>query len=129
MKHNNGVIWTHTIVRILIGLMFVIAGYNKLMNPAGVQGMVSGIAAFAWASGFWAWALILSELIFGLALVVGYKVKYTVWPLVIILAVIWIRSVFAGNILSSNAFFHLITGVVLMMIAFAGTGKFAISKD
>ena len=129
MKNNNCVIWTHTGVRILIGLMFVVAGYNKLMNPTGVEGMLSGIGAFAWAPVFWAWILLLSELIFGLALVVGYKVKYTAWPLVIILAVIWVRSVFAGNIMSSSAFFHLITAVVLVMIACAGTGKLALSKD
>ncbi|MDP2628445.1 MAG: DoxX family protein [Nanoarchaeota archaeon] len=129
MKKENCSIWAYTAVRVLIGLMFVIAGYNKLMNPSGVEAMLSGMSFFAWAPGFWAWVLLLSELIFGLALVVGYKVKYSAWPLVVIMVVAWIRIISSGNVLSSTAFLHLITAVILVMIAYMGTGKLAISKD
>ena len=56
------------IMVILLGLLMLVAGLNKLIifKPEGVSGMLSGIFLFAWAPMFWAYVLILSEIIFGL---------------------------------------------------------------
>ncbi|MEX2017309.1 MAG: DoxX family membrane protein, partial [Candidatus Pacearchaeota archaeon] len=73
--------------RILLGLLILVPGIIKLFvsGPDAVIGMLSGIALFSWAPAFWAWVLMLSEVIFGLAILANYKLKYTVIPPVIIL--------------------------------------------
>lgn len=75
--------------RILLGLVMLVSGILKLfvIGPDAVTGMLSGMALFAWAPAFWAWILILSEIIFGIAILAKYKLEYTVWPPVIILVV------------------------------------------
>lgn len=75
--------------RIVLGLVMLVPGLSKLFvsGSAGVSGMLSGLALFAWAPMFWAWVLILSEILFGIAILANYKLKYTVIPPVIILLV------------------------------------------
>jgi uncharacterized membrane protein YphA (DoxX/SURF4 family) len=74
---------------ILLGLLMLIPGIMKIfiMGPDAVTGMLSGIALFAWAPAFWAWVLILSEIVFGVAILAKWKLKYTVIPPMVILAV------------------------------------------
>lgn len=83
---KNAAIKTHWI---LLGLLMLVPGLMKLfiMGPSAVSGMLSGIALFAWAPTFWAWVLILSEIIFGIAILAKWKLQYTVIPPMIILAV------------------------------------------
>lgn len=59
MKHLQ------TINRVLLGLVMLVPGLLKLFvtGSSGVTGMLSGIALFSWAPAFWAWILILSEII------------------------------------------------------------------
>jgi len=74
---------------ILLGLLMLLPGLFKLFSykPAGVANMLSGIALFAWAPTFWAWVLILSEIVFGASILAKWKLKYTVIPPMIILAI------------------------------------------
>ena len=130
MKTNDKIAWSHTAIRVLIGLMFALAGFNKLMDPSGITGLLSGIAVFAWAPGFWAWVLLLSELVFGLLLLVGYKVKYTAWPLALVMLVAWLTVVVGGSGLFSNpSFFHLVVVASLVMLTHTGPGKLAVGKN
>jgi putative oxidoreductase len=122
-KHMLG----HTLLRVTIGLLFLIAGINKIKDPSGIIGMLGGIG-FPIAT-FFGWLLILSEIVFGALILIGYKVKVTAWPLAIILAVAWILvTVPNGGLTSSNSFFHLIGIAGLVTIALTGPGKWAISK-
>jgi uncharacterized membrane protein YphA (DoxX/SURF4 family) len=75
--------------RVLLGLVMLIPGLLKLFvtGVTGVTGMLSGIALFSWAPGFWAWVLILSEIIFGIAILANWRLQYTVIPPMIILLV------------------------------------------
>jgi uncharacterized membrane protein YphA (DoxX/SURF4 family) len=75
--------------RVVLGLVMFVPGLSKLFlsGAAGVSGMLSGIALFSWAPMFWAWILILAEILFGLAILANYKLKYTVIPPMIILLV------------------------------------------
>jgi len=81
----------HTVLinRILLGSLMLIPGLLKLfvMGPGAITGMMSGIAIFAWAPGFWAWILILSEIIFGVAILSNWKIEYTTIPPIIIIIV------------------------------------------
>lgn len=133
MKNNEKVIWTHTAIRVIIGLMFILAGWSKLsglLAGSGPTGMLEGIAVFAWAPLFFAWVLTLTELVFGIFVFTGYKVKYTTWPLAFVLFVAWLTVVIGSSgIFSNNSLFHLIAIFALGMLAFSGPGKYAISKD
>jgi len=75
--------------RILLGLVMLVAGLTKLFvsGPDAVTGMLSGIVLFSWAPVFWAWILILSEILFGAAIIANYKLKWTTIPPMIILLV------------------------------------------
>lgn len=93
MKH------IYTINRILLGLVMLVPGLYKLYgmvtgNPFAVS-MLSGLGFPA--PTFFAWILILSEIIFGVAILANYKLKYTVWPPIIILVVaaftVWLTNV------------------------------------
>jgi len=75
--------------RILLGLVMLVPGLLKLFvsGSDGVTGMLSGIALFSWAPSFWAWVLILSEIVFGIAILASWRLKYTVWPPAVIMLV------------------------------------------
>ena len=117
----------HTLLRATIGLLFLIMGFNKLINPSGIIGMLGKIGFPAAA--FFGWILLLSELIFGALILIGYKVRYTSWPLAIILIVAVLTVVIPGEgISSASAFFHYISIVALISIAWTGPGEWAVSK-
>ena len=123
-KHMLG----HTLLRVAIGFLFLVAGIKKITAPDKVVGMLGNLG-FPIAQ-FFGWLLILSEIIFGALILVGYKVKYTAWPLAIVLAVAWILVVVPnGGITSTNSFFHLIGIAGLVTIALSGPGKWAIKKS
>lgn len=75
--------------RILLGLVMLVPGLLKLfvIGPDAIVGMLSEIALFAWAPSFWAWVLILSEIVFGIAILASWRLQYTVWPPIIIMLV------------------------------------------
>ncbi len=71
--------WLVTL-RVFIGVIFIMAGYMKLQNPAMVTGMVTSLG-FPVAS-FFAWALILSEFVGGIMLVLGLFTRWISLPLI-----------------------------------------------
>jgi uncharacterized membrane protein YphA (DoxX/SURF4 family) len=73
--------------RWLLGLLMLVPGLMKLfvMKPSAVVSMLSGIG-FPAAS-FFAWVLILSEIVFGIAILANWKMEYSVWPPIIIMLV------------------------------------------
>lgn len=78
-----------TVNRILLGLVMLVPGLLKLfvMKPSAIVGMLSGISLFSWAPTFWAWVLILSEIVFGIAILFKWRLEHTVWPPIIILVI------------------------------------------
>lgn len=74
-----------TFLRIALAILFIVPGLSKLKNPDIIVGMLSGLG-FPIPSVL-GWVVLLSEILFGLALLVGWKVRVTVWPLFIILLV------------------------------------------
>lgn len=103
--------------RILLGLLMVVPGVMKLfvLGPDAVVGMLSGIALFSWAPAFWAWVLMLSEVVFGLAILANYKLKYAVIPPVIIMLVAGL-VVNIGN--ASSLLLHLVAASGYLMLAY-----------
>ncbi len=73
--------------RILLGLVMLIPGLTKMFvfTPNGVANMLNGFG-FPIPL-FFAWVLALSEIIFGLAIISNWKIKYSIIPPIIILLV------------------------------------------
>lgn len=65
------------VARILLGLLFVMAGIGKLGDVAGFGGYMAsgGIPAFL------AWPVVLFEIVFGLALIAGFQTKIVAYAL------------------------------------------------
>lgn len=110
-------------LRIGVGGLFVITGIMKLMNPAVVTSMLDNL-------GFpgpllWAWILILAELLCGAAVLTGYRVKWAVIPLTIIL-VIAIAVNLGSQTMNALKDMALLAGLVSLW--FSGPGTMALSK-
>lgn len=104
--------YSYYALRVLLGVLFVFSGVKKLINLDDTMGFFSSLG-FPIVS-FLVWLVILSEIIFGLCVLIGWKTKYTVWPLIIILfvAVIQVGIIHVNPGLGinwTNLFFHLIT--------------------
>ena len=114
------------LLRITLGLLFLIPGLSKIMNPSIISGMLSGLG-FPIAVVF-AWILILVEIIFGILLLIGIKTEIAVWPLFIVLLValllVGIPSFNMTDVQSvMNILWHLVGLAGLLSISSTGPGK------
>lgn len=127
MKMQN---YGPTVLRLVLGFLFIIPGITKLMNPSGIIGLLGNLGFPA--ATFFGWLLLLSEIIFGIAILVGYKTRYTVWPLIIVFAVVVIIISIPQAIQSPSAvtslLFHLLGIAVLVSLFLTGPGALAIGK-
>ena len=75
----------------------------------------------------------LSEIGFGAAVFLGYKVRYTVWPLVVILAVatltVHLPNIFASPMGIINVTFHLLGIGALVSVYLTGAGALALGEE
>lgn len=128
MKNENREL-SYFALRVTLGLLFIIPGFAKLMNPASIQTMLSGIGIpFPEIFG---WIVILSEIICGSALILGFRVREMAWPLVIILIVatlfIHMQSINPSNSTSvMNVLWHLVGIAALVHLQTVGGGKYRI---
>ena len=120
---------SHFVLRVLLGLLFIVPGLGKLMDPAGIIGMLGNLGFPAPA--LFGWLLLLSEIVFGATVLIGYKVKWTAWPLVIVLAVatITVHLPTLGTPMGPiNVLFHLVGIAGLIVLACGNSGVWAVSK-
>jgi len=119
------------LLRLGLGIMFLFTGITKLLNPSGIIGMLSSLG-FPIAT-FFGWILLFSEIIFGALVLIGWKVKYTVWPLAIILLVatltVFVPQIGKDPMAVISIFFHLIGILALIGLSLDGAGKWAIGKE
>lgn len=92
MSNTNNVIIL--VARILLSFMFIMSGFDKLVNPAGTAGMITG--AGLPAADLLAYAAGLFELVAGLFVLVGFQTKLTGWALALF-------CVFTGLVFHSSA--------------------------
>ncbi len=115
------------LLRLTLGLLFIIPGLSKLSNPGMIIGMLQQMGFFTPA--FWGWILLLSEIVFGGAVLAGWKLKYTVWPLVIVLAVatalVSVPALGKDPMAMINISFHLLGIAALISLFFTGPGAYA----
>lgn len=95
MKESNWLEYASWANTILLGLVMLVPGLMKLfvVKPSTVVGMVTGLGFPA--PSLFAWVLILSEIICGVAILARWNLKYTTIPpalIMIIAAVLVYKS-------------------------------------
>ncbi|RJQ22499.1 DoxX family protein [Candidatus Woesearchaeota archaeon] len=110
-------------LRIGLGGIFLIAGLMKLMGPSGVVGMLANLG-FPLPTA-WAWLLIVTELLFGAAVLLGFQLKYTTVPLAIVLIVASIVN-FQSGVMMGLKDLVLLSGLISLWLS--GPGAWALSK-
>lgn len=117
-----------TALRLGLGILFIFMGIGKFQNPSAVTGMLQNIG-FPIAI-FWTWLLLLSEIIFGVSVLIGFKVRYTTIPLIIIMIIALVTVQLPGlpqsqpNLLKDWSILFSLVALMLM-----GPGKLAVSKN
>ncbi|MEK6914558.1 MAG: DoxX family protein [Nanoarchaeota archaeon] len=114
------------LLRIALGILFLVPGLAKLMDPGMITGMLSGLG-FPVAPLF-AWILILVEIICGALLIIGFKTEIAIWPLFVVLLValllVAIPSFDASKVDTIMALlWHLVGLAGLLSINSTGPGK------
>ena len=116
-----------SLVRLAIAALFLNAGINKLMKPDGIIGLLTS-QGFPLPM-FLGWVVLLSEIIFGVCVLVGWKVKYTAWPLVVIMLIAGFAVVGISSQSATSFIFHMVAAASLISLALTGPGKLAVSKE
>lgn len=103
--------------RILLGLLMLVPGLLKLfvIGPSGVTSMLDGMG-FPIPM-FFAWILILAEIVFGIAILANYKIGYTAWPPIVILVVAVIVAQNWSNPSWSTILLHLVAASNYWLLA------------
>ena len=117
-----------TILRIVLGLMFLLSGIGKLMNIAGPTGFFTTLGIPA--AGLMAWIVGIVELLGGLVLLAGWRLEWAVWPLIVVMLVAIVLAVIPGItsiFQATNLWFHLLAIGALLTLAFTGPGKWAVN--
>lgn len=116
-----------TILRVFLGILFLLPGMMKLMDPSGITGMLEGIG-FPIAAAF-AWILIIVEVLGGLMLITGYKIRWAVRALIIVLLVAMFTVTIPNmNGSAMNLLFHLVGIAGLASLCLSGEGAFSLEK-
>ena len=106
-------------LRIGVGGIFLTAGIMKILDPQMVVGML-GTLGFP-GPAFWAWLLILAELLCGAAVLTGFKLKWTTIPLAVVTVVIIVVA-------SSQAMVAISLLASLISLWLSGPGAWALDK-
>jgi putative oxidoreductase len=121
------------LARILMVVLFVVSGASKLMNPAGIAGVLAGKGLPM--PGVLAWLTIAAELGLGLLIAVGFYART---------AAVLLAAFTAATILTAHNFWAMTGDAVqanqiqamknlsiigaLIMIAAVGAGRFAVNR-
>ena len=114
--------------RILLTLLFFVAGYNKLMNVAGTAGYFGKLGLPM--PDLLVWLVIATELVGGLLILIGWKTRLVAW----IMAIFTVATAVIGHKFwvdpSQATQFLKNLGIAggFLMLAYAGPGKISADK-
>jgi len=120
--------YSMTVLRVLLGLLFLLPGISKLMTliGTGTHAMLVGMMGLSAAV---VWALAIVEVVCGIALLLGYQVKYAAWPLVVVILAAGFMTIDKANPMwQISLLFHLVTGAALAHVGLHGAGPLAVDK-
>lgn len=113
--------------RILLGLIFVLAGFGKVMDPAGTAGYISSGGL---PGGLLVWPTIALELLGGLAIIIGYQTRLTA----LALAAFCVASgaLYHNNFADQTQMIMFLKNLAMaggfLQLYLHGAGKFAVDK-
>ncbi len=119
--------YSQFVLRVVLGLLFLIPGIGKLMNVSGTAGFLGslGIPLAAVA----VWLLIAAEVLGGLALIVGWQVRWAAIPLAIVMLVAIVTVAAPGASANpSGLLLHILAVAGLFQVFAAGPGAYAVGK-
>jgi len=109
--------------RILIGLLFLLAGYNKITGDGGVNGFSENLSGMGLPLPILlAWLIVLIEIVGGAALILGYRVGYAAAVLFVftLLTLVVVHNSMSDPMLFKNL---AVMGGLLYILAYgAGNG-------
>jgi putative oxidoreductase len=112
------------LLRIGVGVIFIIAGWSKLSGIEGVQGFFENIGIPL--PGFMAWVVALVEFVGGIMILVGYKVEIPG----ILLAFIMLVAILIVKMGGDDGFSGMRLEIMLLLTSLAlsmmGTGKYSL---
>ena len=109
--------WALLALRLWIGFIFIYHGYPKLtggFGPFGMPGWVGIIVGIV-------------EVVFGLALIIGWGFPMVTYPLMVVIAVAWLFMQIPKGITSGSER-DLLIFISLWISALFGPGMFALSR-
>jgi uncharacterized membrane protein YphA (DoxX/SURF4 family) len=115
-------------LRVLIGLLFLIPGVFKIMNPNAFIGMLESMSfPIPFVLG---WVVIICEILCGAAIIIGWNTKKATIPLLVIIIIGLIIGIITLDISNQasimNVMWHLVGLAALSHISTVGSGKFKI---
>lgn len=115
------------ISRILLGLIFVLAGAGKLADPAGTAGYISSGGL---PGTLLVWPTIALEVLGGLAVIIGFKARWAALALAgfSILAAVLYHNNFADQTQMVMFLKNLAMAGGLLLVYLHGAGKYAVDK-
>jgi putative oxidoreductase len=119
----------HVIVigRVLLGLMFLISGLNKIADPAGIQHYMA-LMGVTWMTTFFYLGAVVVELAGSLSLLLGYRTRIGGWML--FLFMIPTTLIFHTHFADPNQMIHFLKNLSVMggllYAAQYGAGRFSI---
>lgn len=121
MKNKNLAL---LLLRIGVGVIFIVAGWSKLTGIEGVQGFFGNIGIPL--AGFMAWVVALVEFLGGIMILVGYKVDLPG----ILLAFIMLVAIFTVKMGGDGGFSGMRLEIMLMLTSLAlsmmGSGSYSL---
>jgi putative oxidoreductase len=128
MKKNADV--GQLVLRVALGLLFIIPGISKLMDTSMITGMIAGMGLPM--AGVLAWIVLLAEIIFGIAVLIGWRTQWTPIPLIVII-VVGIFLAFSGVDMSNpmtimNVLWHFLGLAALLSVMWSGPGGYRIKS-
>jgi putative oxidoreductase len=118
---------TSLVARILMSVMFILAGWNKIGGYAGTQGYMEAMGV----PGALLPAVIALELLGGIAVLIGFKARYAALLLAgfSIIAALIFHSNFSDQMQSILFMKNLALSGGLLYIFAHGAGKLSLDKD
>ena len=121
------------VARVLLGWLFLVNGWSKLMNMAGFTAYLTNLKVPA--PDFWIWPAALSELLIGIALILGLATRYvSLYTFVYLIIAIALAHRYweYPQAQQTNQYNHFLKNVAMMggalLLYLTGPGRFSIDR-
>lgn len=108
---NRQAAWLTLVGRLLLALMFLISGLNKIADPQGTQQYMAAMG-MTWATILFYLGAVVIEVVGSLSLLLGYRARAGGWLL--FLFMIPTTLIFHANLADPNQMIHLLKNLSVM---------------